>query len=124
MLRAFYASIAKLPCYGDHVVIDELILAPELLKDWILALRDRDVLFVGVGCPLSVLEERENARNSVIGLARGHLRTVHNHGRYDLEVDTSRKSPKELARIILEKRNSPETPTAFRDLRKSLLGTT
>jgi chloramphenicol 3-O phosphotransferase len=122
MLRAMHASVAALTVAGNDLVVDEMLLAPELLAGWLDALTGLDVLFVGVHCPLPVLEsrERERGRRSRPGLARGHLRTVHEHGRYDLEVDTSTAPAAELAATVLAHRESGPAPTAFTALRQAL----
>lgn len=87
---------------GDDLVIDEMLLAPDLLPVWMDALAGLEVLLVGVMCPLSVAEEREVARGNESGLARGHLRTVHEHGfAYDITVDTSTAPPTDLAKAVL-----------------------
>jgi len=122
MLRAMHASIAALTVAGNNLIIDEMLLAPELLTDWLDALTGLDVLFVGVHCPLAVLEnrERERGRRSRAGLARGHLRAAHDHGHYDLEVDTSAAQAAELAKAVLTHRETGPAPTAFTALRQDL----
>ncbi|MFF2901285.1 hypothetical protein [Streptomyces sp. NPDC057966] len=66
MLAAACASVAESALKGCNVVVDEMLLDPD------------------------VLEKREAARGNPAGLVRGHLRTVHAHeARYDFEVDTS-----------------------------------
>lgn len=102
MLAAACASVAELALKGCNVVVDEMLLDPDLLADWLQALSGVEVCLVGVYCPLDVLEEREAARGNPAGLARGHLRTVHAHeARYDLKVDTSKAPARELARTVL-----------------------
>ncbi|MBG6134869.1 chloramphenicol phosphotransferase CPT family protein [Longispora fulva] len=120
MLRAMHASIAALTVAGNNLVIDEMLLAPELLDDWLDALTGLDVLFVGVHCPLPVLEERERARGprGRAGLARGHLRTVHAHGHYDLDVDTGTAPASDIARCVLTRRDQGPPPAAFAVLRR------
>ncbi|MEO3887013.1 hypothetical protein [Nonomuraea sp. B5E05] len=62
----------------------------------------RRVLLVGVMCPLEVAEQREAGRRNPPGLARGHFRTVHDHGvAYDMTVDTSTGTPADLAKAVL-----------------------
>jgi chloramphenicol 3-O phosphotransferase len=101
MLLAGCAAGAALARAGD-LVIDEMLLTPDLLGVWLEALAGLDVLLVGVMCSLTVAEERERARGNEPGLARGHLRRVHAHGvDYDLTVDTSTATPAALARTIL-----------------------
>ena len=58
-------------------------------------------LFYRITIPLEKLEERERARGtSPVGHARSHYDTVHTHGGYDLEIDTSKMSAPEAAQLI------------------------
>jgi chloramphenicol 3-O phosphotransferase len=102
MLRSAHAAAAAFAKGGDHLVIDEMLLSPDLLPLWLTALAGLDVLLVRVTCPLPVAEERERARGGQPGLARGHHRTVHAHDiPYDLTIDTTTGTPAELARAVL-----------------------
>jgi chloramphenicol 3-O phosphotransferase len=107
MLRSGCAAAAAFAHEGDNLVVDEMLLAPDLLAVWMRALAGLDVLLVGVTCPLAVAERREVARGNQRGLARGHLRTVHDHGAaYDMTVDTSAGTPTELAKAVLLRHQS------------------
>ncbi|WP_225728689.1 MULTISPECIES: chloramphenicol phosphotransferase CPT family protein [unclassified Nocardia] len=102
MLRSACTAAAEFVRGGDHLVIDEMLLTPDLLSIWMDALTGLDVQLVAVTCPLAIAEKRELARGNEIGLARGHLRTVHDHGyTYDTIVDTTTGTPVELARAVL-----------------------
>ncbi|MFE9580220.1 chloramphenicol phosphotransferase CPT family protein [Nocardia sp. NPDC006044] len=102
MLRSACAAAAAFARGGDHLVIDEMLLTPDLLPMWLTALAGLDVRLVAVTCPLHVAEQRELARGNEIGLARGHFHSVHAHGiAYDLTVDTSTGTPTELAEAVL-----------------------
>ncbi|WP_394619009.1 chloramphenicol phosphotransferase CPT family protein [Lentzea sp. JNUCC 0626] len=102
MLAAGCRAAAELVRGGNDLIIDEMLLAPELAPLWLDALRGLDVLFVHVTCPLPLLEERERARNNPAGLARGHLATTGEAPfDYGLVVDTSTASPEELADTVL-----------------------
>ncbi|WP_280469104.1 chloramphenicol phosphotransferase CPT family protein [Nocardia cyriacigeorgica] len=102
MLHSACAAAAAFAQGGDHLVIDEMLLTPDLLPVWMDALAGLDVRLVGVTCPLAIAEQREKARGHPIGLARGHFRTVHDHGyTYDIVIDTTTGTPAELARTIL-----------------------
>ncbi|WP_309234835.1 chloramphenicol phosphotransferase [Nocardia sp. XZ_19_385] len=104
MLRSGCAAAAAFAHGGNDVVVDEMLLSPELMPLWMSALSGLDALVVAVRCPLEVAEQREVARGNERGLARGHLRTVHRHDvRYDLSVDTSTATPAELARTVLRR---------------------
>ncbi len=83
-----------------------MLLTPDLLPVWMDALNGLDVQLVRVTCPLAVAEQRELARGNEIGLARGHLRTVHDHGyTYDTTVDTTTGTSAELARTVLRRQH-------------------
>ena len=86
-----------------------MLLSPDLLPMWLDALAGLDVQLVGVTCPLVVAEQRELARGrgKKIGLARGHMRTVHDHGYpYDAIVDTTTATPAELAGVVLHRQQT------------------
>jgi chloramphenicol 3-O phosphotransferase len=114
MLRAMHRATAVLCAEGFNVVIDEMLLARELLTSWRNALRGMAVLFVAVECPLPVLEERERRRRQPHGLARGQLDVVHAHGwPYDMRIDTSTAEADELAADLLTRLEHGPPPTAF-----------
>lgn len=108
MLESACAAAATFARKGDNLVIDEMLLTPDLLPVWLAALSGLDVLLVRVTCPLAVAEQRELGRRNPNGLARGHFHSVHDHGvAYDLTVDTISGTPAELANAVL--RVSPGT---------------
>ncbi|MGW0005534.1 chloramphenicol phosphotransferase CPT family protein [Nocardia grenadensis] len=104
MLRSACAAAAAFAHGGDHLVVDEMLLTPDLLSIWLDALSGLDVQLVRVTCPPAVADRRELARGHPAGLARGHLPTVHQHGHpYDTVVDTTAGTPAELARAVLRR---------------------
>jgi chloramphenicol 3-O phosphotransferase len=83
-------------------VIDHVFEQDSWYDDCLAALADHPVLVVGVRCPLEVVTHREVARGDRrIGLAAYQLPIVHENRSYDLEVDTSTRSPEECAAEIL-----------------------
>ncbi|WP_107654874.1 chloramphenicol phosphotransferase CPT family protein [Nocardia suismassiliense] len=104
MLRSACVAAAAFAHGGDHLIIDEMLLTPDLLPMWLTALAGLEVQLVAVTCPLAVVEQRERLRSNENGLARGHFHAVHDHGgRYDMVVDTTAGSPAELARAVLRR---------------------
>jgi chloramphenicol 3-O phosphotransferase len=101
ILEASHRAVVALADAGQRVIVDEMLLADEVLDDWLRVLQGRDVWFVGVHCHPDRLEEREVARGNPPGLARGHLRSAHRHALYDVEVDTTTTPPEALARSVL-----------------------
>jgi chloramphenicol 3-O phosphotransferase len=54
-----------------------------------------------VRCALDVAEGREEARGDRFrGIARGQFDVVHRHVQYDLELDTTSRTPDELVREL------------------------
>ena len=75
------------------------------------------VLFVGVRCSLPELERRERERgNRTIGRAAAQFPIVHEHGVYDVEVDSEHDTPADCAAMIRDCLESGP-PTAFGQLR-------
>ncbi len=101
LVAGMHRAIAALTRAGNNVVADHVLLDAGWLTDCARALKDCRVLFVGVVCPLDVLEERERSRGDrTLGQARAQFGLVHAHGAYDLEVDTSRLDPVACAERI------------------------
>ena len=101
MVRGMHLALVGLAAAGNDVIFDHVFLYPEWASDLLNALRDYDVYFVGVHCPIEVIEERERARGTrVPGQARAHYETCHANMVYDVEVDTSAMSSLECAEAI------------------------
>ncbi|MEV0675374.1 AAA family ATPase [Actinosynnema sp. NPDC050436] len=113
MLKAAQTAASAFAHGGDDLVVDEMLLTPDLLSTWMEALAGLEVLLVSVTCPLAVAEERERGRRNPNGLARGHYSMVHDHGTaYDMTVDSTTGTPAELAAAVL-RRQSGRTPLAW-----------
>lgn len=120
LISGMHQSIAALTRNGFSVIADHVLLAPEWLQDCLHTFANFDVLFVGVRCPLEVLEQRERTRRDrTLGQARAQIQAVHAHGPYDIEVDTSVLSPVECAQQIVDYLRNCPPPQAFRRLRSA-----
>jgi chloramphenicol 3-O phosphotransferase len=123
LIAGMYGAVAALASAGNHVIIDDVIFDPAILREALRALEAFDVLFVGVRCPLEVAVERELARGDrMIGLAKTEHALVHVHGVYDLEVDTSLRTAMDCASLIKQHLQDGAGRTAFDVLRRSLSG--
>ncbi|MBC8137699.1 MAG: AAA family ATPase [Fibrella sp.] len=113
-LSGYYQCIRVLALAGNNVIADAGFLKVEWLLEQIDALDGIDSLYVGVFCPLEEVERRELARGDrQPGYARSQYEVVHNHGPYDVEVDTSLLGPDEIARVIRKALATPPYPKAF-----------
>ncbi|SEQ18248.1 chloramphenicol 3-O phosphotransferase [Lentzea xinjiangensis] len=114
----FHRAVAGMALAGNDVVVDHVLSEPWRLRDCLDVLEGLDVVLVGVHCPPEELERRERARGDrTPGHAAAQLRSVHEHGLYDFEVDTGRNSPRECARAIKRFISRPVTRRAFDELR-------
>jgi chloramphenicol 3-O phosphotransferase len=103
MVRCAHAYWAACAAAGLDQVVDDVWLTREWAAGLRAALAGRPVLWVGVVCPLDVLEAREAARGDrVAGQARGQLDVVHQGSSYDVTVDTSLLTPGEAAGVVLD----------------------
>ena len=113
MLRGMRRAIAGMARAGNNVIVDDIILAPEFLKDYLYALKEIDVYFVGVRCPLDTIRQREAIRPGRFpGTAESHFDICHAHRAYDVEVNTARLTPGECATLVI-KRLEQGPPLAF-----------
>jgi chloramphenicol 3-O phosphotransferase len=119
---ALHHSVAVLAKSGWDVILEHVLVNPVYLKDCVDRLVDYPVLFVGVRCPVEVLERRERERGDrKIGIAREQTDRIHAHGIYDIEVDTSLRDPTQCALQIQQHLADGRPLTAFRRLKGFLM---
>jgi len=88
---------------GTNLIADYVLWKQRLSKNCAKLLRPYNVLFVGLDCPINILEKREEARkNRLSGLAAKHALTVHKGKRYDIRLPTDRMNPQKCATTIFE----------------------
>ncbi|MBA3871296.1 MAG: chloramphenicol phosphotransferase [Anaerolineae bacterium] len=101
LMRGMHRAIAALASVGNNVVADHVMLDRLWLDDCIAVFEGFELLFVGVQCPIEVLEAREKDRGDrTVGHAAGQAKIIHQNCIYDLEVDTSMLSAGECAEQI------------------------
>lgn len=119
LAAGMHRAIAVLARSGSNVLADHVLVEPAWLRDCAELFSELPAYFIGVRCPLEVLEQREKARrNRTLGQARLQYPLVHAHGLYDLEVDTSLLSPQECALAVQARLLDGRPPQAFRQLRQ------
>jgi chloramphenicol 3-O phosphotransferase len=119
VILGMHRSVAALADGGSDVVVDHVLLYPCWIRQAVEVLGHHRVLFVGVFCEIEELERRERERgNRQAGYAFGSFTSIHQYGRYDLEIDTSRRTPEDCAARILEHLRTGPAPTAFEQMRR------
>lgn len=103
LVSGMHRSVAALAAAGLDVVVDHVLLERVWLEECRQLWAGIDWCFVGVRCPLAVVEERERERRDrTLGQAAAQFAVVHEHGAtYDVEVDTSELSPEAAAARIV-----------------------
>ncbi len=121
LLAGFNASTAAIARAGNNVIVDHVLQEPSWVAPFVEAFDGLRVVFVGVCCPLDVLEAREKERGDrQIGTARYQYDRVYANKNYDVEVDTSQMSVEECVSVIRGVVNSDTQPTAFNLLRTQI----
>ncbi|MDC5857462.1 chloramphenicol phosphotransferase CPT family protein [Vibrio europaeus] len=118
IVNGFHESAAAIARAGNNVIVDYVLQQPEWLDACVKAFEGLPVLFVGVHCPLEVLEAREVSRGDrKQGAARFQFNRVHSHRTYDLELDTSSLSVEACVSEIIAYIESGSKSSAFERLR-------
>jgi chloramphenicol 3-O phosphotransferase len=98
---------------GNSLIVEYIIEDKEWLKRVARTLDGMDVFFVGIQCPLDVLESREQARGDrPLGDARRDFYTVHDQCAYDLELNST-LLPELNADILIAAWKNRSHPSAF-----------
>ncbi|MGE0622669.1 MAG: chloramphenicol phosphotransferase CPT family protein [Pseudomonadales bacterium] len=120
VLRGMRRAIAAFALAGNNVIVDDILFKPAYLDDYAVALEGIPAWLIGVRCTLEEVNAREGRRSGRFpGTAASHFHDVHAHGAgYDLEVDTTRASPKQCALDIVARLRHP--PTVLAELCRQL----
>lgn len=124
-LTAMIYSIKAFSNIGLNVIVDQVFLSDDnqkqILEECVKVLHDYPVFFIRVDCELNELERRERERgNRRIGQAKSQLDLVHNHGEYDLSVNTSEEELKNIISKIEEIVTKNINNNAFQKLYEKL----
>ena len=117
-LRGMRRAASAFAATGIDVVVDDLLLEPDFLRDYLEVFAGFDVTFVGVHCDLDTLMAREDERPGRFpGTAAAHFKQVHVGCEYDVEVNTGNTSPRECAERVLAASRDLRSPSAFERMR-------
>jgi chloramphenicol 3-O phosphotransferase len=117
-INAFHKSIKIFSDAGLNVIADHVLQESSWLDECLDLLKDSDVLFVHVTCPVEELRRREAERGDrPVGQGESQLAMLNpKDGVYDLVIDTFNNSKDECADEIIKLLEQPEKFTAFRTL--------
>jgi chloramphenicol 3-O phosphotransferase len=99
----FHAMLSILSTKPFLLVVDQVFEQHAWFESCLKALQHKKIYFIGIHCPLKILEEREVARGDrSIGIAKGQFESVHLNKPYALELDSSAATPDECASAIIQ----------------------
>jgi len=120
LMTGMHTSAAALAASGFNVILDHVLLEMRWLEECARLFAPFEVWFVGIRCPLAVLEQRERDRKDrTLGQARAQFDVVHAGKTYDVEVDTSQADAAACAAQITA-HFAATPPRAFAALRAAL----
>jgi chloramphenicol 3-O phosphotransferase len=121
LVNGMHNAIEALSLAGINVIADHVLVEPAWLEDCVNRFIEYPTYFIGVKCPLEVLEKREKARkNRTAGQAKLQHGIVHRGCVYDLEVDTSRSTADECATAIKAYIHQNPVPGALKEMSSKL----
>jgi chloramphenicol 3-O phosphotransferase len=101
MVRALKDIAVTLARSGHNLIIDDVSFGKEQVNEWRKALKDFNVLWVGITAPLEIIEKREKERaDRKIGSARYQAEHVHTGVIYDRMIDTYQQTLEENVALI------------------------
>lgn len=109
----FHRSIPALASAGNNLIVEHIVESEAWMQRLLGLLAGFDVFFVGVHCPLDVLNQRELERGDRrIGEAQQDFETTHTFCTYDFEVSSTDAHEKNVDSIIANWK-SRQNPNAF-----------
>lgn len=118
LISGMHHAVAALSRSGNNVLVDHVLLEPEWVTECAALFIDLPAVLVGVMCPLPVLKAREKARGDrTLGQAAAYHDAVHQHGVYDLTLNTSDQTAVACAVRLERWLASGSKPTAFEQIR-------
>jgi chloramphenicol 3-O phosphotransferase len=121
LVSGMHHAWAALLQRGNHRLVDHVLLEPDWIVECAALFAGLPAYLIGVYCPLLVAEQREQQRpDRAPGQARAHFDRVHQHGVYDLVVDTSITDASGCAHAIKHFLDANVPPSAFRRLKQEI----
>lgn len=124
LISGMHHSMRSMMNRGNFVLADHVLIE----KNWVVELadlfHDQPAYFIGIHCPLEVVEKREiDRKDRTLGSARLQFPVVHKYAHYDLSIDSSVLSPEQSADKIIEFISSGVKPVGFKKTREIICST-
>jgi len=101
MVQAFKDIVIALAKSGLNVIVDDVSFGKVEVDAWREALKDFNVLWIGMIAPVEILEQREKDRGDrKIGSAKHQAGYVHFNVQYNMIIDTNEQKIDDIAENI------------------------
>lgn len=111
--EGFHRSIPAFAGSGNNLLVEHIVESEDWMRRLLVTLKDFDVFYVGVHCPLEELERRERlSGNRRIGEARADYAITHTFGAYDFEC-SSLEDVGAVAGRVIAAWHTRRAPSAF-----------
>lgn len=113
LIKDMHRSILILLQSGQNVIAEHTLCEPAWLRACATQFYELCAWFVGVRCPLAILNQRTHTSGRRLTQLPAQIERVHTPGVYDVEVDTNRFGPAECAALIQQHMLHASTPLAL-----------
>ncbi|KXF80475.1 chloramphenicol phosphotransferase CPT family protein [Enterovibrio coralii] len=121
LVEGYHQAARGLAKTGCNLVLDNAWGIDREKLDMLDSLEGFEVCLVGVKCHLVVASLREKERGDrAIGLAESEYNLVHQHLRYDVEIDTTQQTPEAAAKQLFNYLNTKPALTGAKESRAIL----
>ena len=118
---AMHAAVLQYSLHGQQTILDVAITNAYARQLFVEDLKDSPVYLIGVHCSKEELAKRELARGDrKVGLAGSQIDWIHKRMRYDLQLDTTGRTPDDVAKEILAWLATDPERTALNETRAML----
>jgi len=123
LMSGMHHSMRAMINRGNLVLADHVLIEKNWVSELAELFHDQSAYFIGIQCPLDVIEKREiDRKDRTLGSARLQFPVVHQWCEYDLSLDSSITTPERSADMIIEFLASRKPPTGFTKTLKKCLG--
>ena len=118
--EGFHRCLPALAEAGNKLIVEHIVETEAWMLRLVRLLRNLDVFFVGIHCPLPELVKRESERgNRRLGDARIDFESTHNFAKYDFEISSTQSNAKNVESVIRAWK-ARKSPSSFEDMARAM----
>ena len=123
LMSGMHYSLRSMLDRGNLIIADHVLIEKNWVSELAELFHDQPAYFIGIHCPLEILEQREiDRKDRTLGSAKVQYPIVHKYAQYDLSMDSSVMTPEKCADLIVEFLASAKSPVGFKKTQQHLKG--